>query len=122
MESGACGMRAMTFCKNEFGCLSNAVLQSCLREKLLATWGIIPLVRRLAQDNAVPAQQVARVELHQCPAENGFINYVLSLQLVDGSCFHEEFQGSSGSGVEHRTYALYDRARDGACSYLHLLH
>lgn len=107
--------------RNEMQCLSNAVLQACLRQRLLATWGILPLVRKLVQDNAVPVALVERVELHQCPRERGLVLYELHLQLEDGQCFHQEFQGS-GFAAEHRTFTLYDRRRDGKVEHLHLVH
>lgn len=109
------------FFVNEQKCLSNAVLQSCLREQLLATWGIVPLVRRLVQNNALAVQQIVRVELHQCPEAQGIVHYTLSVFCIDGACFHDEFQGS-GLNVLHTTFALYDRRRDGAVEHLHLLH
>ena len=108
------------FFTNEQKCLSNAVLQACLREQLMATWGIIPLVRRMVQNNAVPVKTVKRVELHQCPQPKGFVQYELHIMLVDGRCYHEEFMGS-GFNSEHTTYTLYDRRRDGAVEHLHLL-
>jgi len=107
--------------RNEMRCLSNAVLQSCIRQELLATWGILPLVRKLVQDNAVPVHRVVKVDMHQCPRERGLVQHVLHLMLDDGQCFHREFQGS-GFNAEHRTFTLYDRRRDGKVEHLHLVH
>lgn len=113
------GMESMF--RNEMKCLSNAVLQSCIRQELLATWGILPLVRRLVQDNAVPVTRVVKVVMHQCPRERGLVQYTLHVQLEDGQCFHQQFQGS-GFGAEHRDFTLYDRRRDGKVEHLHLVH
>lgn len=106
---------------NEQKCLSNAVLQACLREQLLATWGIVPLVRNLVQKHNVPVQKVERVTLHQHPDGQGIVQYRLHLCVGDDVCHEEQFQGS-GLNAQHDTFVLYDRRRDGVVEYLHLMH
>lgn len=119
-------MRDMeTFVRNEMQCLSNAVLQAGINQSLfdlpMLLRGVLPLVRKVVQDNAIPVGVVAKVEMHQCPRERGFVQYTLHVRLEDGQCFHQEFQGS-GFGATHRSYVLYDRRRDGKVEHLHLVH
>lgn len=110
------------FFRNELRCLSNAVLQSCLRLEVSAGWGILPLVRKLVTDNAISLEKIMYVMLHQCPQPDGIVNYLLSV-YVEGvlNCFEMSFQGS-GFNVPCADLFLYDRRRDGAVEYLHLQH
>lgn len=106
---------------NEMKCLSNAVLQQCWRDRLETMLGVPPLVRQLVTENAVDVSTVLRVEMHQCPRGKGLVHYEMHLLLSDGQSHHLTFQGS-GFEATHRTYVLYDRARDGKVTYLHLVH
>lgn len=106
---------------NEMRCLSNAVTQSCMRARLLASQSVPPLVRSMVEEHKIEVQKIALVALHQCPHEDDHVEYDIHLRLTDGRCFHKEFQGA-GRDVAHDTYVLYDRRRDGECQHLHLVH
>ena len=105
---------------NEFGCLSNALLQAGLRCELPVAFAIPVRVRELVEGEAV--RDVREVRLHQCPQKKGsVVNYGIEVYMKDGSCISSEFQ-ASGLGVVHDTFVLYDQQRDGRMSHLHLLH
>jgi len=105
---------------NAFDCLSNALLQAGLRCELPIAFMIPFRVQEMLQDGDV--RDVRAVTLHQCPqGEEGVVDYEVEVHMRDGSRKTEEFQGT-GVDVEHDTYVLYDRNRDGAMKHLHLLH
>ena len=80
---------------------------------------VLPLIRKLVGDSKVSVEDVMSVELHQCPAEQGLVEYEMSIIRDDGACYHSKFQGS-GFDVEHKTVVLYNSRRDGVCEWLHL--
>lgn len=107
--------------KNEFDCLTNAILQASLRVGLPVAFAVPPRVRDLMQKHEVG--DVFAVTIHQCPRELDVINYKLAVHLRKGEIETESFQGSSyGFDLDHDTYVLYDRWRDGRMKHLHLLH
>jgi hypothetical protein len=111
----------MTFVfANEMRCLSNAVLQACLREHLQASLSIPSLVRRIVTDNKIAVGKVAIVTIHQCPQDD-HVEYNLHVCVVGGQCANVDFHGASCEAA-HETYVLYDRRRDGECQHLHLVH
>jgi hypothetical protein len=98
--------------RNEMQCLSNAVLQACIRQDLFKVWNIVPAVRKLVIDSGVIVQTVARVELYPS---------TLRVVLENGEYFDQAFQGL-GLTPDRQSCTLYDRNRDGKVEYLHLLH
>src|SRR5580658_6640303 len=116
--------------KNEMKCLSNAVLQSCIREEFQATWGILPALRQLVEDKKIPLQTILQVNLHQCPLRGrdgklrGKVEYALELTHAvedDFVTYTYEFKGSSLT-AEHKDYTLYRQDRDGVVEFLWLQH
>lgn len=108
------------FFTNEQRCLSNAIYQACLKNEISATHGVPPLVRRMVETHKIPFQDILGVELHQCPQLGGFVKYELTVHTRMAS-WSEPFQGS-GFDLEHDTFTLYDRRRDGKVEYLYLQH
>lgn len=105
---------------NEFNCLSNALLQAGLRCALPVAFAVPERVRELVE--GVDVRDVRAVTIHQCPQSKGsIVNYEVEVHLKDGVRKSSEFQGS-GLDVDHDTYVLYDRNRDGLMKHLHLLH
>lgn len=106
--------------RNEFDCLSNTVLQTGLRCELPVAFALPERLREMLQD--VDVRDVRSVTLHQCPRPKGtMVDYTMEIFTEDGSRTANEFQGS-GFDIEHDTYLLYDRGRDGVMKHLHLLH
>jgi hypothetical protein len=114
--------------RNEFSCLSNALLVAGLRCGLPVAFAVPSRVRKMVK--GVEAAKVKTVTLHQCPKEEG-LHYVLEVHTVDGDHKMEEFDGrrptvlwdphrlEMGMNHTHDTYVLYDRGRDGPVTYLH---
>ena len=105
---------------NEFNCLSNALLQAGLRCALPVAFVVPHRVRELVE--GIDVRNVRAVTIHQCPCQKGpVVNYEIEVHLKDGTCKASEFQ-AEGSDLDHDTYVLYDRNRDGLMNHLHLLH
>ena len=114
----------MVFFGNEMKCLSNAVHQSCIKEGVAVTQGVLPLVRQLVTDHKIPLKRIRAVTLHQCPSEGGLMHF--SLEVIEGyegrMTAHEmQFQGS-GANTRHRDFLLYEQRRDGVVEHLYLQH
>jgi len=127
----------MTFIRNEFRCLTNIVTQVCVKNRVVATWGILPLVREALVDTK--PEHIRQVMLHQCPQGDGQVQFVLEITEADE---HEvtthvrHFSGDDGSTkkhprswlksknppAQHADLCLYHQDRDGAVEYLHLKH
>lgn len=105
--------------RNEFDCLTNALLQAGLICRLPVAFAVPVRVREILQ--ATDVEEVVAVMLHQCPQAHGLVDYKLEVMLQRESPRHEHFQ-ASGFGFEHETYVLYDYRRDGRMKHLHLLH
>ena len=107
--------------KNEMQCLSNSVLQFCVKRELKATWGIVPMVRKVVEDNKLPLDKICHVRLWSDADQQCIVHHAIIVTLEDGQSFDFKFQ--SGTVQEYEpTYTLYDRERDGVAKYLHLVH
>jgi hypothetical protein len=105
---------------NQFSCLSNTLLTAGLRCGLVGAFVIPEQVREMLE--GADAQDVRSVTVHQCPRPpSGVVNYEVEVHLRNGSARSSEFQ-AVGTGVDHETYVLYDRLRDGPRKHIHLLH
>lgn len=111
----------MVFYVNEMKCLSNAVLQSCLRQEVLALWGVPPCVRQIVKQNDINLRDIAQVTLHACPQEQGSVEYTIEVTTRDMKSWHETFVVQAVASP-HMTYVVYDRNRDGVAEHLHLVH
>lgn len=109
------------FFVNEMKCLSNAVLQSCLRQDVMALWGVPPCVRHIVEQNSINLRDIAQVTVHACPQEQGSVEYTVEVTTRDMRSCHETFVVAD-AGSAHMTYVVYDQNRDGAAEYLHLVH
>lgn len=107
--------------KNEMKCLSNAVLQFCVKKELQATWGIVQFVRKIVTDNAIPLSEICHIRLFQEPQGTSFVQHALILTLDDGTTHDIKFQSATMQPYDF-SYTLYDRERDGEVEYLHLVH
>lgn len=105
---------------NEFNCLTNALLQAGLRFGLPVAFAVPGRVREILQEHKTDLRDVQHVSIHQCPQPQGVIDYRLEVYARRGLVKLETFQGSGL--VEHDTYVLYDRQRDGLMKHLHLVH
>lgn len=105
---------------NEMRCLTNAVVQSCMRDQLTVTEGVPPLVRRIIKAHDIPLCKVRKVTLHQCPQEGGYVQYILDVITTEGQ-WSEKFQATRKK-EEHEDFLLYDVIRDGVAEFLHLQH
>ena len=130
------------FIRNEFRCLTNIITQECVKHRVVATWGVLPLVREAlgvgTKEEAKP-EHVRQVMLHQCPQGDGNVQYVVEITEADE---HEvtthvrHLAGEDGSTqkhprswlksknppAQHDDFCLYDQRRDGEVEYLHLKH
>lgn len=107
--------------KNEMKCLSNAVLQFCVKKELRFTWGLLPYVRKIVSDNDIPLSKICHIRLFQEAQGQSFVRHALIVTLDDGSTHDVEFQSATLQPYEF-SYTLYDRERDGEVEYLHLVH
>lgn len=110
----------MGFFVNEMRCLSNAVFQACLRNEVMALREVPPFVRALVEAHGIELVALARVTLHACPQAD-YVDYTVEVTTRDLKSCHDSFQLPL-SDVEHMTYVLYDRNRDGLVEHLHLVH
>lgn len=104
---------------NDFKCLSHVVLQSCIRQYLTSTFGILQLVQEMLQSADVKA--VAYIELLEWPQKQGVVDCQLCVGFDDGVHMHREFKVSDLAAVP-AARLLYDRRRDGEVEYLRLVH
>jgi hypothetical protein len=111
----------VVFYVNEMKCLSNAVLQSCLRQNVMALWGVPPCVRHIVEQNCLNLRDIAQVTLHACPQEQGSVKYTVEVMTRDMKSCHETYE-LPDHGAAHATYVVYDRNRDGVVEHLHLVH
>lgn len=105
--------------KNEFSCLSNALLRVSSQCVPSVMYEVPALVRKMVGD--VDVHEVRTVTIHQYPSTNTITEYHLEVALCDGKIRTAEFLGA-GSDRDLDTYILYSQVRDGAMKYLHLLH
>ena len=106
--------------RNEFDCLTNALIRAGVACQLPAAFEIPHRVRDMIE--GVDVRDVRAVAIHQCPQEMiGHINYKLWVFTQKGLPRTSEFQ-ATGLSDDHDLYVLYDRLRDGAMKHLHLLH
>lgn len=109
------------FFTNEMRCLSNAVLQACLRQDVAALWGIPPCVRSIVEQNGINLRDIAHVTVHACPQEQGSVEYTVEVTTKNMKSCHETFVLVDPSAA-HMTYVVYDQRRDGIAQHLHLVH
>jgi len=128
----------MVFWRNEMRCLTNIITQECVKNGVVSPWGVLPAIREALSDSK--PEHVRQVKLHQCPQEDGFVDYVVEIIEADEqeiTTHVRHFQGSDGSyrprhprswikpkapNVIHGDICLYDQRRDGVVEYLHLKH
>jgi hypothetical protein len=106
---------------NEFDCLTNTILQAGIRNNLPVAFALPGRVREILATRKIDVRDVRSVTIHQCPKVQGLVDYRLEVFAGRGLVKLETFQGS-GLGLDHDTYTLYDRLRDGPMKHLHLLH
>ena len=106
-------MLSTMFFGNEFKDLSNACLQTCIRESLPATYGVLEGCRRAVTESGTDVMSVRRVSV--TPWKKGFQIHICR---ADGSCVEQEFQNG---GVVKRELVLYDVTRDGLVEHLRIV-
>ena len=105
--------------RNQFDCLTNALLCAGAHWQVPATYEVAEAVRQLVESSDV--RDVRAVTIHQCPKTRDVLDYHVEVVMRDGETRTEEFEARGVTG-EHNTYVLYDSMRDGAMKHLHLLH
>lgn len=106
--------------KNEFNCLSNALLQASLRCGIPAAFLVPERVRDLVAGTDV--RDVQTVTIHQCPNNHeSTVDYRVMVNLKGRPLLEHQFQ-TTDIDVDHDTFVLYDQQRDGRMQHMHLLH
>ena len=111
----------MGFSQNEFKCLTNAVLQACVKNQVAAAFAVLPVVREMMRDNAIALEGLVSIHLGQHSMGNGRMEFALT--LIDDTPRFYKMEGLEwlGDEIEDREILLYDRQRDGVMEYLHLI-
>ena len=95
------------FIRNEFRCLTNIVTQVCVKNQVVATWGILPLVREalmVGTPAEVKPEHVRQIMLHQCPQGDGRVRFTLEVTEADEhniTTHVRHLEGPDGSVKRH---------------------